>query len=33
MTLIWMTAIALSPAGMVSLHLLVPQAAAVRVRR
>ncbi|RKS44402.1 hypothetical protein BDE18_3249 [Paracoccus pantotrophus] len=33
MTLIWMTAIALIPAGMVSLRLLAPQPAAVRARR
>lgn len=33
MTLIWMTAIALIPAGMVSLRLLAPQPVAVRAHR
>ncbi len=33
MTLIWMTAIALIPAGMVALRLLAPQPVAVRARR
>ncbi len=33
MTLIWMTAIALIPVGMVALRLLAPQPVAVRARR